>query len=98
MILDDCIEVLDYILVVEVLDEVDLLLDGLDILLADRHLLHRHDATRRQVDALVDQPVRTLTDCLDYLEGIDYARLGSSGRGIAVHLGYHAIISLNGVD
>ena len=86
MILHHCIQVLDDVLMIEVLDEVDLFLDGLDLLLADRHLLHRHDAPRRQVDPLVDQSVGALADCLDYLEGVDYARLGDDGRGVAVHL------------
>lgn len=95
MILNDCIEVLDDIFMVEVLDEVDLFLDRLHLLLADGHLLHRHDAARGQIDALVDQAVGALADGLDDLERVDYARLGS-GYWIAVHFGYHAIISLNG--
>jgi len=74
MVLDDGIEVLDYIPVVEVLNESYFLLDRLYLLLADRHLLHRDDAASRQVDPLVDQTVRTLADCLNYLVRLDYAR------------------------
>lgn len=67
MVLDDRIEVLDYILMIEVLNKGYFLFDRLHLLLADRHLLHSDDTASRKIDPLVDETVRTLADRLDYL-------------------------------
>jgi hypothetical protein len=72
MVFDDSIKVLDNILMVEILDEVDFLLDGLDLLLADGHLFHGHEHSVVEIDALMHQAVCALADRLDYLVALYY--------------------------
>lgn len=58
---------------IEVLNKSYFLFDRLHLLLADRHLLHSDDTASQKIDPLVDETVRTLADCLDYLVWLDYA-------------------------
>ena len=72
MILDDCIEILDDVLMMEILDEVDFLFDRLDFLFADRHLLHGHKHTIIEINTFIDQAISALANRLNYLVAFDY--------------------------
>lgn len=71
MIFEDGVEILDNIFVVEVFNEVDFFLDGLDFLLADGHFLHGDEHAVVEVDSLVHQAVGPLSDGLDDLVALN---------------------------
>lgn len=54
MVLDDGIEVLNNIFMIQILDEIDLLLYGLDFFLTDLHLLHGYKHTIVEIYSLMD--------------------------------------------
>lgn len=74
MILDDGVLVPDNVLMVETLEDVDLLFDGPDVLLADVYFLHGHEDAVVEVDSLVDLSVGTFPDFFNQLVTLN--RLG----------------------
>ena len=71
VVLDDGVLILNDVFVVEALEDVDLLLDGADVLLADGYLFEGHENAVVEVDAFVDFPVGALPDLLDELVALD---------------------------
>lgn len=67
MILNDSIEIFNNIFVIQIFNEVDFLLNGLDLLFTDGHFLHGNKHAIVKVNSLVDQSISTFPDGFDDL-------------------------------